>query len=163
MLTAKDIYNQGYSNTGDYNLGSNNTGNRNIGNHNSGDYNIGNYNTGWFNLSDNNPGIFSTMSKPLYFFDRSSELTMEDWLNSEAYFILSRLRICCFVYEKKMSDFEKESNPSYKIKGGYLKFLDFKECFYTFWNECTRTEHEIILSLPNFNKEKFHKITGVLV
>ena len=60
-----------------------------------------------------------------------------------------------------MTDYEKEKNPSYSTKGGYLKNLTYKESWSLFWKNAEPFEKQIILKLPHFDKNIFLEITGI--
>ena len=48
-----------------------------------------------------------------------------------------------------------------KLIGGYLKRYTYKEACQIWWEQYTATEKAIIMSIPNFDKEKFEYITGI--
>ncbi|MDO0213513.1 hypothetical protein KLN56_10710 [Clostridioides difficile] len=113
-------YNTGYGNTGNHNTGNYNTGYYNTGNHNTGNYNTGYYNTGYrnsgycnegycnegcwntgnynigncnsgdWNIGDYNAGVFCTDVPKIRMFNKETDLTYEDWMNSEARNILKK-------------------------------------------------------------------------
>ena len=68
-------YNSGDRNSGNHNSGSYNSGDSNSGNRNSGSYNSGNSNSGDWNSGSNCTGCFNTISQPLMFFDKPSNIT----------------------------------------------------------------------------------------
>ena len=47
--------------------------------------------------------------------------------------------------------------------GGYLKTYTYKEACKNWWDKYTDEERAVIMSMPNFNKEKFKQITGIEV
>lgn len=173
-------YNAGNWNTGDWNAGNHNTGNRNTGNHNTGncntsDCNTGNRNTGnrnagnrnagdW-NYSSFNSGCFNTNEHKILMFDEPSDWTYRDWLNSKAYWILFGMPkvVTTWVYACDMTDEEKAAHPEHVTTGGYLKKLDEKDVAQDYWNSLSENQKQIILSLPNFDKEKFYQCTGIRV
>ena len=55
----------------------------------------------------------------------------------------------------------KDEYPEYKTTGGYLKELDIDKAFLSWWEKLNEREKEIIKSIPNFDAEKFFKITGI--
>ena len=162
-------YNTGNRNTGDYNTGNRNTGYYNTGNRNTGDYNTGYYNTGNHNSGDCNitnysTGVFCTKEEKIKIFDKPSNLTYNDWMNSKARNIIKwNLETTVWIYEKNMNNEEKEQYPTYKTTGGYLKVLGYKEAWKNMWNNITNEEKEEIKNIPNFNKDKFELITGIKV
>lgn len=156
-------YNIGNHNTGFQNFGSYNTGDSNSGNYNSGNYNVGNFNVGDFNVGDYNVGSFNTETPKMRFFDKETEMTMEEWRKSEAFAILRKidLRPVEWVWEIE--------HPDHKTTGGgHLKKTDAGRIytykpFLTWWNGLSEKEKEIIKAIPNFDAEKFFKITGIRV
>ena len=167
--------NTGDCNTGNWNTGNWNTGNRNTGDWNTGDWNTGNWNTGnrntgnrntgdW-NYSSFNSGCFNTSEHKILMFDEPSDWTYQDWLNSEAHWILRRMPkdVTTWVYACDMTDEEKAAHPEHVTTGGYLKKLDEKDVAQDYWNSLSENQKQIILSLPNFDKEKFYQCTGIRV
>ncbi len=145
------------------NSGLNNTGYRNSGDWNSGDWNSGDRNSGDWNSGDGNSGFFNS-SKPLArIFNRDSMVTFDEIYKSEWYKFLSNLSfpLSMFVNESDMSDSEKERFPYYKTLGGYLKTLPYKEAWQIALENITQEQIELIKSIPNFNPDIFHEITGV--
>ena len=167
--------NAGNCNTGNHNTGSCNTSDWNTGNRNAGDWNAGNYNTGscnagdWnagdWNYSSFNSGCFNTSEHKILMFDEPSDWTDRDWLNSKAYWILFGMPkvVTTWVYACDMTDEEKAAHPEHVTTGGYLKKLDEKDVAQDYWNSLSENQKQIILSLPNFDKEKFYQCTGIRV
>jgi len=155
--------NSGYWNSGDTNSGNSNSGDMNSGNRNSGDRNSGYWNSGDWNLSNNNSGCFNTEQHQLYFFDKPSNMTFKEWRNSEAYYLLTGIDFMEWVYFKDMTEEEKKKHPEAETTGGYLKQYDLKESANEWWSELDDYEKEVIKNIPNFDAEKFYKITGVKV
>ena len=145
--------NTGYCNTGNRNTGNWNTGNWNTGYRNAGDWNTGNCNT----------GILNTETPLLTFFDKPSDWTYDQWLYSDARKILNNIErnVTEWIYEKDMTDEEKEQNPTYKTTGGYLKVLNERESAQMWWDALSKEERQILRSLPNYDEEKFAKILGI--
>ncbi|MCU6074456.1 pentapeptide repeat-containing protein [Clostridioides difficile] len=181
--------NTGYGNTGDYNTGSYNTGDYNIGSYNTGDYNIGNCNTGYrnegccnegywntgnynigncnsgeWNIGDYNSGVFCTDVPKIRMFNKETDLTYEDWMNSDARNILKRNSyLTKWIHIDYMTEEEKENNPGYEINNGYLKVFTFEEMCKNMWNNLTDEEKKIIMDIPNFDADIFKEITGIEV
>ncbi|MGN1109653.1 MAG: pentapeptide repeat-containing protein [Oscillospiraceae bacterium] len=150
------------------NIGENCTGNRNSGNWNSGDGNSGNRNSGNWNSGDWNKtnysnGCFNTTKSKIYLFNKPSEWTYRDWLNSEARFLLNHIdyRILDWIDFEDMTDEEKTAHPEAKTTGGYLKKLDNSACAVAWWRGLSDDEKAVIKAIPNFDKEIFKEITGV--
>ena len=158
-------WNTGNWNTGNWNTGNCNTGDCNTGNCNTGDCNTGNCNTGDWNYSSFNSGCFNTSEHKILMFDEPSDWTYQDWLNSEAHWILRRMPkdVTTWVYACDMTDEEKAAHPEHVTTGGYLKKLDEKDVAQDYWNSLSENQKQIILSLPNFDKEKFYQCTGIRV
>ena len=158
-------WNTGSCNAGNRNAGNRNTGDWNAGNRNTGDWNAGNWNTGDWNYSSFNSGCFNTNEHKILMFDEPSDWTYWDWLNSKAYWILFGMPkvVTTWVYACDMTDEEKAAHPEHVTTGGYLKKLDEKDVAQDYWNSLSENQKQIILSLPNFDKEKFYQCTGIRV
>ena len=157
--------NTGNRNTGDCNTGNRNTGNRNTGNRNTGDWNTGNRNTGDWNKSSFNTGCFNTEEQKIMLFNKPSNMTYSEWLDSDARYLLNQIPkdVVEWVYEEDMTDEEKAAHPTYETTGGYLKVLDESECGQLWWGSLSDRRKEIIKAIPNFDAEIFFQCTGVRV
>ena len=152
--------NTGNRNTGDWNTGDWNTGNRNTGNRNT-----GNRNTGDWNKSSFNTGCFNTEEQKIMLFNKPSNMTYSEWLDSDARYLLNQIPkdVVEWVYEEDMTDEEKAAHPTYETTGGYLKVLDESECGQLWWGSLSDRRKEIIKAIPNFDAEIFFQCTGVRV
>jgi len=159
------LCNSGTYNSGDCNSGYRNSGSWNSGSRNSGSYNQGNFCTGDFNISDHETGCFCIEEHKIRFFDKESDITFRQWRNSEAYSILRRIpfKPTIWIPTDNMTDEEKTAHPEYKTTDGYLKVCDIHHAFLTWWNDLNEEEKDVIKSIPNFDDEKFFKITGIRV
>jgi len=157
--------NTGNRNTGDCNTGDYNTGNRNTGDWNTGDCNTGDCNTGDWNLSSFNTGCFMTEEQKIMLFDKPTDWTYRDWINSDARYALTNIpkNVVEWVSSYDMTDEEKEKYPTYETTGGYLKVLDESESAQIWWDGLTEGAKNTIKSLPNFDAEIFRKCTGIKV
>ncbi len=162
--------NTGNRNTGDWNTGYWNTGNRNTGdwntgNRNTGDWNTGNRNTGDWNTASYNTGCFNTEEQKIMLFNKPSNMTYREWIDSDARCLLNQIPkdVVEWVYEEYMTDEEKAANPTYETTGGYLKVLDESECGQIWWDSLTDDKKNIIKSIPNFDAEIFKQCTGIKV
>ena len=167
------LCNSGNRNSGDWNSGDCNSGNRNSGNRNSGDWNSGNRNSGDWNSGNRNSGdwnkcsfsngCFNTVEPKIYLFNKPSDWTYRDWLNSDARYLLNQIPgdVLEYVWFEDMTDEEKAAHPEAKTTGGYLKQLDNSECGSIWWRGLNDYEKSIIKAIPNFDKEIFKEITGV--
>ena len=156
-------WNSGDWNSGDWNSGDWNSGNRNSGDWNSGDWNSGNRNSGDWNKCSFSNGCFNTTSPKIYLFNKPSEWTYEDWLNSEARYLLNQIPgdVLEYIYLSDMTDEEKADHPEAEITGGYLKKLDNSECAVIWWRGLSDRQKAIIIAIPNFDKAIFKEITGI--
>ena len=155
--------NSGNRNSGDYNSGNRNSGDCNSGNRNSGDYNSGNRNSGDWNKCSFSNGCFNTVSPKIYLFNKPSEWTYQDWLNSEARYLLNQIPgdVLEYIYLSDMTDEEKAEHPEAETTGGYLKILDNSECAVIWWRGLSDRQKAVITAIPNFDKEIFKQITGI--
>lgn len=158
--------NVGYRNTGCRNTGDWNTGGGNTGNGNTGCRNIGNCNTGDWNITGHSTGCFNTKEECILFFNKPSDWTYQDWVDSNAMRIMDSCPCTSTVWidSISMTDSEKKKYPTWECTGGYLKTIyvtdkDKQE----WWDNLNDEEREEIMSLPNFDKEIFKKITGIEV
>ena len=147
--------NTGDWNTGDWNTGICNTGNRNTGNRNTGDCNTGDWNTG-----DWNTGFFNEQEHKCFIFDKPSDLTPTEFRGSRFYhalcsstFILTEW--IAYTEEEKAEDKGKE------LIGGYLKVYTYKEACANWWKGMTVKNKKIVTEIPNFDPDKFERITGI--
>ena len=135
------------------NLGKACTGNRNSGNRNSGDWNKTCFSNGCFN----------TESPKIFLFNKPSNWTYQDWLNSDARYILMNCpsNVLAWVWDNDMTDEEKEQHPEYSVTGGFLKHIEKETGRQMWWNELSDEEKDIVMQLPNFDKGIFKEITGI--
>ncbi len=151
-------WNTGNSNTGNSNTGNWNTGNRNTGNSNTGNWNTGNWNTGDWNKTDRSSGVLCNKEPKLIIFNKETNMTWEEWRNSEVYYILAKNTKTQWIYYEDMTDEEKEKYPSAKTCNGYLKEIERAESSKKWWNKLSKEEKVIIIQLPNFNLDIFNDI-----
>ena len=158
-------WNTGNWNTGNWNTGDCNTGNCNTGDCNTGRCNTGNRNTGDWNKSSFNTGCFNTEEQKIMLFNKPSDMTYREWMDSYARYLLNQIpkNVVEWVYEDDMTDEEKVENPTYKTTGGYLKILDESECAQIWWDGLEDEEKKIIQSIPNFDPDIFRQCTGIEV
>lgn len=127
--------------------------------------NTGNRNTGDCNKSSCNTGCFNTEEQKITLFNKPSNMTYNDWLISDARYLLNRIQkeVVEWVYEKDMTDEEKASHPNYETTGGYLRVLDESECAQIWWDGLSETDKSTIKAIPNFNGEIFEECTGIKI
>ena len=165
--------NTGNWNTGDRNTGNCNTGDRNTGNRNTGDRNTGNWNTGYrntgyrntgdgntgdWNKTNRSSGVFCNQEPKLIIFNKETNMTWEEWKNSEAYDILTRNEKSQWICYDDMTDTEKEKYPSAKTCNGYLKEIERATSSKEWWNSLEPCEKATIVQLPNFDLDIFNDI-----
>ena len=163
----------GLCNTGDRNSGDCNSGNRNSGDCNSGDCNSGDCNSGDCNSGDCNSGdwnrtcfsngCFNTESPKIFLFNKPSDWTYQDWLNSDARRILMDCpsNVLVWVWEDDMTGEEKEQHPEYLVTDGFLKHIERETGRQTWWDGLSDRKKDIVMNLPNFDKDIFKEITGI--
>ena len=155
-------WNTGNRNTGNWNTGNRNTGDRNTGDWNTGDRNTGDCNTGIFNACNRSAGLFNTKERTLTMFNKDSEMTWNEFFNSEYYDAIysSPFSLTEWIYytEEEMKD-----SPIRQAIGGYLKKYTFKEACKNWWDNMADENKDIIQSIPNFDKKIFKEITGIEV
>ena len=161
--TGKDC--TGLCNTGDWNTGDCNTGNRNTGNRNTGDWNTGNRNTGDWNKSSFNTGCFNTEEPKIMLFNKPSDMTYREWLDSDARYLLNQIpkNVVEWIYSSDMTEEEKIAYPTHKATGGYLKVLDESECGQLWWGSLSEHNKNIIKAIPNFDAAIFEQCTGIKI
>ena len=147
------------------NTGKGNRGKCNSGDYNSGYYNSGHCNSGWYNACAWSNGLFNTKSPKISMFNKQTRMTFEEFREKHyrAYALLSTMRLTKWIPENNMTDEEKEEHPSYKTTCGYLKTYTYKEACQNMWNKWSEDERNLIMKLPNFDKEIFKEITGIEV
>ena len=156
-------WNSGSWNSGNGNSGNGNSGNGNSGSENSGNGNSGNGNSGSWNSCNFSNGCFNTADPKIYLFDKPSEWTYRDWLDSEPRALLNQIncRILVWIYFEDMSDEEKTTHPEARTTGGYLKKLDNSECAIIWWRGLSEEDKAVIKAIPNFDPAIFKQITGI--
>ena len=60
-----------------------------------------------------------------------------------------------------MTDKEKEANPSYLTKGGYLKeYNSLKEAYVEAWEKASEEDKLKTFKLPNYDEDVFKEVFG---
>ncbi len=92
-------------------------------------------NSGDCNKCNFSNGCFNTVSPKIYLFNKPSEWTYGDWLNSEARYLLNQIPgdVLEYIYLSDMTDEEKAAHPEAETTGGYLKILNNSECAVIWW------------------------------
>ena len=65
--------------------------------------------------------------------------------------------LCEWISESNMTAKEKKEYHNYKVTGGYLKTVEYKEA----WKKCPKNVLKQIKKLKNFDKGVFFEITGI--
>lgn len=146
----------------DENAGFFNSGGRNSGNCNSGNCNSGNYNSGYFNSCDYSSGLFCTQDPKVKIFDIETDMTMKEVIQTDWYRMLFKYSIDLTRWIE-YTDEERKADKKKELIGGYLKTYSYKDACKIWWNEYTDKEKAVIMSMPNFDKDKFKQITGIEV
>ena len=163
--------NSGNRNSGDFNSGSRNSGDFNSGDFNSGDFNCGDFNCGDFNCGDFNKtdrssGCFCTEEPKIYFFNKPSPMTLKEWWNSDARWIMHYMptkNTLEWVDSVIMTEEEKANHPEHETTGGFLRIMKPEETVQHWWKGLDEEARNKVLSLPNFDAEIFREITGIRV
>ncbi len=163
-------WNSGNRNSGDWNSGDWNSGNRNSGNRNSGDWNSGDWNSGDWNSGDWNntsfsSGCFNTEKAKILMFNKPSDWTFENWLDSKARRLLSNIpnKYLEWIHSESMTDEEKEQHPEHKTTGGYLRIYTPEQSAQMWYDSLCKLDQRVIKKLPNFDADIFEQITGIKV
>ena len=125
--------------------------------------NSGNYNSGNWNKTNFSNGCFNTIEPKIHLFNKPSEWTYQDWLNSDARYLLNQLpgNVIKYIWLDDMTNEEKAAHPEAETTGGYLKILDNSECAVIWWRGLSDGQKAIITAIPNFDKAIFKEITGI--
>ena len=169
--------NSGHSNSGNSNSGNRNSGNRNSGHSNSGHWNSGDWNSGhwnsghwnsgdWnsglWNSGDWNSGHFNTIAQEnIFVFNKICKKI--DWDNIEKPKFIYNIILNEWIPFNYMLDVEKINNPQSENMGGYLKIYNYKDAWKTSYNNASKEDIELLKLLPNFDKDIFFEITGILI
>ena len=132
---------------------------------NSGDCNSGDCNSGDWNKTCFSNGCFNTESPKIFLFNKPSDWTYQDWLNSDARYILMDCpsNVLAWVWDDDMTDEEKEQHPEYLVTGGFLKHIEKETGKQMWWDGLSDRKKDIVMQLPNFDKDIFKEITGIPV
>ncbi len=158
-------WNNGNRNSGHGNSGHGNSGHGNSGDGNSGNRNSGHGNSGDWNKCSHSNGCFNTIPQPtIYMFNKPSNWSYADWLDSRAAFILSMApcSMSKWVELSAMTDVEKTEHPEAVTAGGFLRKVEVSAAEVNrWWRGLPSISKEAVLSLPNFDKAIFKETTGI--
>jgi hypothetical protein len=156
--------NSGDRNSGDWNSGNRNSGDSNSGYRNSGNWNSGNRNSGDSNSGYRNSGAFCTDEDPqVILFDKPTKMTVKEWEQTRACQLMYNIDPTVWVPWSIMTEEERKRNPKYEASEGYTKSIPMTEAWANFWGNLPDEDKQLFLDLPNFDAEKFKKITGIKV
>ena len=157
--------NTGNWNTGNWNTGDCNTGNWNTGDCNTGNWNTGDRNTGDWNTGNCNTGCFNTKEQKILLFNKPSEWTYKEWINSDARWLLNDIpkNVVEWICSSDMTNKEKAEHPTHETTGGYLKVLDESESAQLWWDGLPEEKRQIITDIPNFDTGIFKECTGIRI
>lgn len=94
-------------------------------------------------------------------FNKPSNWTEQDFLNSKAHSLLCEVDTKLWVPEHAMSDEEKSQHKGWKTAEGFYRDIPFKQAFTDKWRNWSAENREAFTSLPNFDWQVFTDITGV--
>lgn len=153
-------FNSGNWNSGNFNSGSLNSGRWNRGSFNSGDFNSGDFNSGDFNSGSGNSGFFCTNSPKLRLFNKDTDFTMEEFMETEWYAVLTSGEFNLTKW-RYYTDEEKAQDERKRLIGGELIEIPYKEACANWWASLSDKDKAIIKTMPNFDADIFAEITGI--
>lgn len=124
--------------------------------------NTGNENTGYINSGDCNSGFFNENENKCYIFDKLSDMTVLQFRNSRFYEALNSVPFILTEWVEYTEE-EKKADKAKALIGGYLKKYEYKEACKTWWDKLSDKNKKIIQEIPNFDAEKFYRITGIRI
>ena len=137
----------------------------NSGNSNSGNWNSGNRNSGDWNITSFSNGCFNTEEPKIYLFDKPSDWTYRDWINSDARYILNCMPTdeINWIYSEDMTDEEIKEHPEHETTGGFLRTLNKSSERQAWWKRLDEYRKKEVKFIPNFDAKIFKRITGIEV
>lgn len=129
----------------------------------SGIANFGKENVGYRNTGNRNTGAFCTGESKIKLFNKESNWTHEQFIESKVYSLLCEVNTNMWIWESEMSNEQKEKYPSFKTSGGCLVDTPYKQAFSDRWNNWSEENKNEFKSLPNFDADIFEQITGVKI
>ena len=137
--------NSGYRNSGDRNSGSMNSGDSNSGDSNSGYRNSGDRNSGNSNSGYRNSGDWNSCDYETGFF------------NSEQ---SNQIRVFNQLCDREV--WKRANKPDF-LYFDLLEGKTYKESFQASFKNATESDIRLLKSLPNFDKDVFFEISGIMV
>lgn len=139
------------------------SGNRNSGNGNSGDRNSGNMNSGVFNSCNYSNGVFCNKEDmDIRIFNMPSGMSLKDFYRSKYWYAVCSAEFPLTEWVEYTEE-EKQADERKALIGGYLKKNTYQYACARWWEDMSKENREIIMSLPNFDAEVFKDITGIEV
>ena len=137
----------------------------NVGKGCSGFCNSGDCNSGDWNKCNYSNGCFNTKEPKIYLFNKPSDWTYRDWIDSNARYLLNKIPtdVLDWVFSKNMTDQEKQEHPEHETTGGFLKMIEKSESNQAWWDSLSEYQKNIIKDIPNFDPDVFEEITGIRV
>ena len=154
--------NSGNANSGHSNSGCNKSGDANGGDANSGDAKSGDAKSGDWNKCNGSNGIFCTEEPTIRIFDKETNMTLNEFRKSKYGKALRSVKLKLTEWIWYTQEEMKEDDDK-KATKGYLKNYTYKEACANWWSELTEENKEIIMSIPNFDADKFYEITGIKI
>ena len=155
------IRSTGTGSTGDLSTGNRSTGDCSTGTCSTGDFSTGDFSTGDFSSSSRSTGHFSTDDVRPSFFDKPFNGT---WDEARALIPYVHLKLGTYwVESSEMTEQQKADHPSHETTGGVLLTYNhtYHQAWAIAWSEMDQATRERFLNLPNFDAEKFNRITGI--
>ena len=137
-----------------------NTGIFNSGNWNSGNRNSGDWNTGMFNKCDHSTGFFCTVEPTVRLFNKDTNLTYTEFINSEYYRAMCSGKFILTEWVEYTKE-EIQANHDKEMIDGYLKVYSYEEACRIWWENLSEKDKKIVQSMPNFDADIFEEITGI--
>lgn len=137
-----------------------NTGLFNSGSYNSGSWNSGRSNSGSGNSGSFNSGFFCTNSPKLRLFNKETDFTMEEFMETKWYAVLTSGEFNLTEW-RDYTDEEKAKDERKRLIGGELITISYKEACANWWASLSDEDKAIIKTMPNFDTGIFYEITGI--
>lgn len=119
-------------------------------------------NTGYCNTGNRNTGIFCTKEPTQTLFNKPTNLMYDSPEIQKIVEVIAEVEpITRWIDSTNMTEEEKETEPSHKTTGGFLKTQSFKDCWKNSWKKFTQEQKDIILNAPHFDPAIFEEITGI--
>ena len=87
-------------------------------------------------------------------------MTTSEFYGSKYYRALNSSPFCLTEWIE-YSEEEKRGDKSKELIGGYLKEYTYKEACANWWNGMKVENKKIVTEIPNFDPDKFERITGI--